>query len=149
MLVHARGLAVLFLGLVSVLDAAQGQSVAETAARWGLLGSWRIDCGQPISSSNGDLSYVVRSGMLFHDREFGNTRDSNPVVAATAKRNGMLEITVNFRALSQTRQFSFIKGRDGRIRAIANRNVETDEYTVKDGKLIANGNMTPWQTRCN
>ena len=54
----------------------------------------------------------------------------------------------NSNSLNQTRQFSFIKGGDGRIRAISNRNVANNEYTIKDGKFTSNGNAPPWQTRC-
>jgi hypothetical protein len=149
MLAYARGLAVFALGILATFAAPQAQTMADTASQWGLLGSWRIDCRQPASRSNGDLKYVVRDGMLFHDRNFGDVHDSSPVVAATAKRDGSLEITVNFASLSQTRQFSFMRGPDGRIRAMSNRNVNTNEYTIEDGKFTANGNMTPWQTRCN
>jgi hypothetical protein len=31
---------------------------------------------------------------------------------------------------------------------MSNRNVDTNEYSVRDGKFTANGNATPWQTRC-
>jgi len=67
---------------------------------------------------------------------------------ATRKADGSLELTVKFDSLSPNRQFSFVKGGDGRIRAISNRNVDTNEYTIKDGKFTANGNTPPWQTRC-
>jgi hypothetical protein len=124
--------------------------VVETASNWGLLGTWRLDCSKPASRSDGALQYVVRGGKLFHDREFGDARDSNVVVSATRKANGSLEIAVNFVSFSppQTRQFSFVKGSDGRIRAISNRNVDTNEYSIRDGKFTANGNAPPWQTHC-
>jgi hypothetical protein len=41
-----------------------------------------------------------------------------------------------------------IKGDDGRVRIVSNRNVDTDEYAVRDGKFTVNGNTTPWQTHC-
>jgi hypothetical protein len=148
MATYARLVAALALGMLATLESAQAQTMPQTVSKWGLIGSWRLDCSQPASRSNGDLKYIVRNGMLFHDREFGDARDSNPVVAATAKSDGTLELTVNFPGLSQTRQFAFVKGSDGRIRAVSNRNVNTDEYSIRDGKFTANGNETPWQTRC-
>jgi hypothetical protein len=68
---------------------------------------------------------VVRGGKLFHDREFGDARDSFPVTAATRKPDGSIEIVINFVSFSQIRQFSLIKGSDGRARTVSNRNVDT------------------------
>lgn len=141
------------IALLCVLGAtdvqAQALTVPEAASRWGLLGTWRLDCSQPKSRANPDLSYVVRGGKLFHDRDFTTNADSSAVMSATVKDDGSMEIVVNFTSLSQTRQFSFVKGGDGRIRAVSNRNVGTNEYTIVDGKFTSNGNITPWQTRCN
>jgi hypothetical protein len=147
---HARVClsALVLLAVLTAPVASLAQTIAETASRWGLLGPWRLDCSQPASRSDGELKYVVREGKLYHDREFGDARDSSLFTQATRKADGSLELTVKFDSLSQTRQFSFIKGGDGRIRATSNRNVDTNEYTIKDGKFTANGNTPPWQTRC-
>jgi len=55
---------------------------------------------------------------------------------------------VNFVSLSQTRQYAFMKGGDGRIQTTFNRNIDTDEFTIKNRKFTANDNPTPWLTRC-
>ena len=144
----ARLLALVLLAVLAAPEASLAQTTAQIATSWGLLGTWRLDCSKPMSRSNPDLTYVVRSGKLLHDREFGDARDSNPVMSATRKADGSLEVLVNFGSLSQTRQFSFIKGSDGRIRATSSRNVDTNEYSIKDGKFTANGNAAPWQSRC-
>ena len=96
------------------------------------------------------MKYVVRGGKLFHDRDFGgeSKSDSSPVTAARLTPDGVLELTIPFASLSQTRQFAFVRAPDGRIRAVYNRNVDTDEYSIKDGKFTANGNAPPWQTLC-
>jgi hypothetical protein len=149
MSVFARITTLALLGVLATAQAAHAQTVVESARKWGLLGTWRLDCAKPRSGSNPDLIYVVRGGKLFHDREFGDRRDSSAVMLATIKRDNSIEITVNFVSLKQTRQFSFTKGADGRIRALTNRNVDTNEYTVTGGKFTANGGPTPWQTRCH
>ena len=149
MLAAARRLVFVLLCVLVTSEVVHAQTVVETASRWGLTGTWRLDCRQPTSRSNPDLKYVVRGGKLFHDRNFGDTADSSSVMSATVKANGSLEIVVNFTSFSQTRQFSFMKGSDGRIRAISNRNVDTNEYSVVDGKFTANGNPAPWQSRCS
>ena len=148
---HARirsSALILLLAILVAPQASLAQTVAQVASSWGLLGTWRLDCSKPASRSDGELKYVLRDGKLFHDREFGDARDASQVTSATRKADGSLELTVKFDSLSQTRQFSFVKGGDGRIRAISNRNVDTNEYTIKDGKFTANGNTPPWQTRC-
>ena len=103
---------------------------------------------QPRSQSNPDLNYVVRGGKLFHDRNFGNNQDSSAVMTAVVKADKSIEIVVKFDSLKQTRQFALMKGPDGRIRAVSNRNVDTNEYSIRDGKFTANGGTPPWQTRC-
>jgi hypothetical protein len=137
------------LGVLATTGLAYAQTTAETARGWGLLGTWRLDCSRPMDRSNPDLKYVVRDGRLYHDREFGDANDSSAVVTAVVKADKSLEIVVKFDSLKQTRQFSFMKGPDGRIRAVANRNVDTNEYSVRDGNFTSNNNPTPWQTRCH
>lgn len=138
------------LAVLGVLAAspAGAESVVQAAQRWGLIGSWRTDCAAPLSINVGQQTFVVRGKQLFLDREFGDRRDSSQVVLATVKPDGMLEVLVRFESLSQNRQFAFTKTGEGRKRAWYNRNVDTDEYTVRDGKFLSNGNPTPVQTRC-
>jgi hypothetical protein len=91
----------------------------------------------------------MRNGKVFHDRDFGGKKsDSNPVVSLKTNADGSLQAIVNFGSLSRTNEFALIKASDGRIRAMFNRNVDTNEFAIKDGKFTANGNVTPWQTRC-
>jgi hypothetical protein len=148
MYARIRLFALVLLAALATSEASLAQTAAETASRWGLLGTWRLDCSQPPSRSDGNLQYVVRGGRLFHDREFGDARDSSTVLSARTKADGSIELVVNFVSISQTREFSLIKGRDGRIRATSNRNIDTNEYSIRGGTFAANGNTTPWQTRC-
>lgn len=131
------------------IGSALAQSAADNADRWGLIGTWRLegaDCAAPIAPGSPDLIYVVRDGKLFHDRDYGGARDSNPVTAAVIRGDGSLEVTARFS--QQLRRFLFAKRADGLKRAMYNYNVATEEYSVRDGKFVANGNETPWQKRC-
>jgi hypothetical protein len=148
MLASARLFALVFLTLLVPCEASLAQTTAQTASKWGLLGNWKLDCSAPASSSNGNLAYAVRGGKLFHDRDFGDRKDSSPVTLATKKPDGSLELVIHFVGLKQTRQFLLMKGSDGRLRALSNRNADTNEYTIVGGKFTANGDETPWQTRC-
>jgi len=139
-----------FLVLAGVLAAAgaSADTIPDTASKWGLLGTWRVDCSKQASWSDPDLRYVVRGDKLFHDREFGDRRDSNAVLSATITPDNAIELVIRFDMLSQTRQWTYVKQSDGRIQAVSNRNVDNNEYTVRDGKYLANGNATPLQSRC-
>jgi hypothetical protein len=149
MVINTRTLVLLFVALLSSADAAMAQTPADTLRRWGLLGTWAIDCSKPASGSNGYLVYVADSGgKVSHNREFGDRRDTNTVEKARTGRGGALELTVNFPGLSQSRKFTLMMGADGRIRAMANSKADGTEPTIKDGKFTANGQDTPWQTRC-
>jgi hypothetical protein len=146
-----RSLAVLGLALVAavtVSGAALAQSTVEAARQWGLLGTWAVDCDRPASRSNTYLIYVARDGRLFHDRNFGDSRDSSPIPTATIKSDQTLELVFDLQSISQTRQAVFLKSSDGRYRSMSNRNVKTDEYSIRDGKFTSNGEPAPWITRC-
>jgi hypothetical protein len=144
----ARLLGPLLLAVLVTSEVSFAQSNAETATKWGLLGSWKVDCNAPTNRQDPTVAYAVREGRLFHDRDFGDAKDSSPVVLATRKPDGAIELVVTFTSLKQTRQYSLTKGSDGRARALSNRNVDTNDYSVRNGKFTANGNETPWQARC-
>ena len=144
-----RALALLIVVLLGSASSAMAQKPADTLRRWGLLGTWALDCSKPASGSNGYLSYVADpEGKVLHNRDFGDRRDVNAVEQARTGRGGMLELTVNFPGMSQTRKYTMMMGVDGRIRATTNSKADGTEPSIKDGKFTSNGNDTPWQARC-
>jgi hypothetical protein len=144
-----RMLAVCVAAWLALADGAAAQSVADVASRWGLIGTWSLDCSKPASGSNGYLSYAVRAGgKVAHERNFGDRSDTNDVQQARTGHGGTLELVVHFPALNQTRKFTMLMGPDGRTRAMSNSRIDGTEVTIKAGKFTANGAITPWQTRC-
>ncbi len=143
-----RLLLFVLLGILSAVTALRGETAADAAARWGLLGAWKIDCNAPASVTNGELSYVERDGALYHARDFGETKDINRVISAAIRPDGTIDLEVEFPALHQRRAFVFAKDGKGRVRTMSNRDVGTNEYTIIDGKFARNGKDTPWQTHC-
>ena len=137
------------VGLVAAPVAAVAQSNVEVARSWGLLGTWRLDCAKPKSRANPDLKYVMHDGKLFHDRDFGDDADSQPIIVATRRPDDALELVVQFGGFHQTRQFIFVHGRSDSLRAIYNRDVDSGELSIRDGKFTGSGEPTPWQYRCN
>ena len=143
----ARLLVAALLGILVAAGTSFGETPADAAAGWGLLGTWRLDCSVEADRSDPDLTFVVRDGQLFHDRKWGDGSDSSAVIAASITPDGGFSVTVKLDSLKQTRQWSYIK-QSGRIRAMSNRNVDDDQYSIRDGKFTANGNASPWQTHC-
>jgi hypothetical protein len=149
MAISVRLLACALAALLAPIQVAEAQNIAETLSRWGLIGTWALDCGKPASNSNGYLSYVIRrAGQVSHERDFGDRQDVNEVQQARTGLGGVLELVVHFPELSQTRKYTLMMGLDGRTRAIANSKADGTEPTIKDGKFTFNGSETPWQVRC-
>lgn len=129
---------------------ASAQSNADVARQWGLLGTWMLTCADRPTRDNPELSYELRGGRVVHVRNFGGSGDTNEVALVSVHRDGAIELLIPFGSQKspQWRQFSVIKGPDGRIRAVSNRDVNTDQYSVRDGVFTFNDRRTPWQTRC-
>ncbi len=145
---RAHKLGLLFAGALALTQPAHAETAAETAAAWGLLGTWSLDCGLPPSGGNGYMSYVaVSGGRLVHERDFGGWRDANEVLRVTLGVGG-IDLTVYFLASAQTRQITIAKGPDGRVRATSESLVNSNEFAISDGKFTATGTDTPWQMRC-
>jgi hypothetical protein len=149
MATSARLIVLALVGVLAGTGMAFAETVTATATKWKLLGTWRIDCSKPTSTDNTNDNYLVKDGRLFLDRDFGSGQDSSPVLAATINADGSLTILIRFKSFAQTRENTFIKDGDDRKRAVSNRNVDTDEYTVRDGKFTDSGNATRWYNRCN
>ena len=145
-LAYLRGFA-----LLALLAAAPAfaQSNVDVAQSWGVIGTWRIDCKQPTSRANPDLKYVVRDGKLFHDRNFGDVTDSHPVIVATRRDDGSLELVINFNEYNETRQYAFVHGENNSLRTMYNRNVDTGDSSIRDGVMTASGQPSAWQYRCD
>ncbi|HTR83788.1 MAG TPA: hypothetical protein VMI56_04885 [Reyranella sp.] len=142
---------VAFAQKTSIEDGASSpQSPAEIATRFGLAGTWSDDCNRPPAQDHIYLVFTVRNGKLFIDRDYGNHKDiaNNQVVAAKAGPNGTLEVTTYYGSLNppQTRR-NVLEFANGRQRPLVSQNVDTGEYSIKDGKL-SNGAPAPWITRC-
>jgi hypothetical protein len=144
----ARLSAFALLGLLAAVPAARAGSAADEAARWGLLGSWKLDCDAPPSVEDGELRYLVKQGTLFHERELGSGKDVNRVVSAKTRSDGALDLVVEFAPYRRRREYVIEKGDDGRVRTISNRDVTTNQFSVKNGKFTRNGHNTQWQTHC-
>jgi hypothetical protein len=145
---HVSRLTLAMLFSLTLTLEAPAETMAETARKWGLIGSWSLDCSLAPDRNRGTvLAYEIASGdRVVHRRNFGDTTDESEVVTAGVSGDGMLNLRVFFPALKQTREYGFIMQPDGTLRAMYNRN--KNKYTIKDGKFTANGDPTPSQHKC-
>jgi hypothetical protein len=141
--------AAIFLVTLGVPASASAQSIADVMEQWGLVGTWAVNCHLPPSRTNGMHSTYTRQlgGNVDVRRDFGDSRynDVSQVISARVQADGMLEVTVDPR---QVFTYVLFKGADGRIRSMTGR-LGSGEYTVRDGKFVASGAPTPWQSRCS
>jgi hypothetical protein len=145
--VNARLVFVALAASLAATTAAAAADAPAVMAKWGLLGTWASNCAGPPSRAVPFYNWVQRGGDAFLDRDYGEGKDSNRVLAASARPNGLIELQVEFKAFSQIRVNAYIKGDDGRIRMYTNHDMHGG-YSVKDGKLVDNGVATNWDTRC-
>jgi hypothetical protein len=147
---HFGRLALAILFSLTLTLEASAETVAQTARKWGLIGSWSLDCSLPPDRNKGTvLAYVIApDGRVLHRRNFGESTDESEVIAAEVSKGGMLNLRVFFPSLKQTREYGLVMQSDGTIRAMYNRSQKL-EYSIRDGKFIANGNPTPPQHKCS
>jgi hypothetical protein len=130
-------------------SAASVQSVADTLTKWGLSGTWALDCSKPPSSGNVYATYVGRTdGTAFVSRNFGAANRNNGSVeleSASVEPDGMIVLRSTFSG--KLREWGFVKLPKGRVRMIFSREVGGD-YAIRDGKVLSVGSETPWIAQC-
>lgn len=136
------------LGLAAATVPASAQNAGDAAAKWGLLGEWRLDCNVPAGPNNIAIEFVVREGKLFQERSAGNAKDSTAITSAVIRADGTLETTEQSSTQPPTtRQIVRRKQGEGRFAVWSNRAAGTEQYSVRDGKF-ANGGAAPALNRC-
>jgi hypothetical protein len=134
-----------FLFLLCWTVEASAETPAEAAKRWGLPGNWKVDCAAPISSTNWSLTYAIRQGKLFQDRDNGQAHDSVPMPLAVVNPDGSMRVRMDY---EHTLEVHWIKDAKGRVRALDSQIVETGAFVIRNGKFVNGGNDSLWQTRC-
>ncbi len=144
---------VISAGIVGVLAVAgtpaYAQTAGEAAAKWGLIGEWKVDCKSPTSQANQAIEFAVRDGKLLQERNNGNAKDATTLISAAIQPDGSLE-TVEVAATNPptTRQIVRRKQGEGRFTIWSNRIVGTEQYSIRDGKFTNSGGPAPAISRC-
>ena len=150
MRVPARMLACIVASLVAGVHApaATGQTVAATMERWGLLGTWAINCTRPPSMVNGYISYVRSwDGKILHVQGLDHW-SSREIIAASVTPDGLIELVADFGEAVGVWRWRLVKGADGRVRAMASSKIDGTGVTTRDGRSVHSGRETPWVSRC-
>jgi hypothetical protein len=135
--------------LAAATAPASAQNAGDAAARWGLLGEWRLDCNMPAGPNNVAIEFVVRDGRLVQERSAGTAKDSTAITSAVVRADGNLETTeMSSSQPPVTRQIIRRKQGEGRFFVWSNRAAGTEQYTIRDGKFVNGGNNAPALTRC-
>ncbi|MDB5579342.1 MAG: hypothetical protein JWR80_4518 [Bradyrhizobium sp.] len=134
---------------LALASAASAETVSQTARKWGLIGSWAVDCSVPRDKAHPLFSYeVTADDRVMHRRDFGTAEDEQEVGSAEIAGDNVLILRIFFPVFKQTRVSGIVKQPDGSIRAIYNRDEEKGEYSIRDGKFVATGKPTVALRKC-
>jgi hypothetical protein len=142
--------------IVATANAANAQSVANTLADFGLIGTWATDCAKPASSSNYLTVYAIKpSGEVartYYDAP-GHVYNNYKIVSA----NRQAPDTLLYRQVWDTegkpaniagdRVDVVLNMADNKFQIVSSQGSD-GSYFVKDRKFPGSGDDSPWQFRC-
>jgi hypothetical protein len=136
--------------------AANAQSVANTIAEFGLVGTWASDCSKPASSSNYLTVYATKpSGEVsrtYYDAP-GHVLNNYKIVSASRQAPDMLlyrQVWDNEgkpAIMAGDRIDVVLNMADNKIQIVSSQGSD-GSYFVKDRKFPSDGSDSPWQFRC-
>jgi hypothetical protein len=136
------------VGSFGISSTPRAETINQTITKWGLLGTWAVDCKAPADRDHTRATYAIRAGKPVHLRNWGDGKDDSPILAATIAPDQSIELRINFISIKQIRDFALLRGSDQRIRAKYSR-APDGTYAIFDGKTVPDGDETRWQARCN
>src|SRR5207248_9635719 len=91
---HSSRITLATLLLLTLAPGASASTVTETAGRWGLIGSWSLDCSLAPDRDRGTILIyaTARGGRLMFRRDFGDEKDDNEVGGAKVSDDGLLNL---------------------------------------------------------
>jgi hypothetical protein len=144
------------LAMASV-ETANAQSVANTIAEFGLIGTWATDCTQPASSSNYLTIYAVRpSGEVsrtYYDQP-GHIYNNYKITSAKRQAPDMLsyEQVWDFDGspanIAGDRVQVLLNMVDNKFQIVSSQGSD-GSFFVKDRKFPGSGDESQWQFQCH
>ncbi len=118
----------------------------EIAARWGLIGDWRVACGGPASPANPVRRFLARDGRLVEETDLGDRTIAGTIDRASLREDGALTMEIDY--AGGRRERVAVRYGPGARRIVSDRDVATDQYAIRNGRMTANGELTPAESRC-
>jgi hypothetical protein len=150
-----RACLVAALALASA-ETANAQSVANTIAEFGLVGTWAADCTQPASSGNFLTLYAIKpSGEVsrtYYDQP-GHVYNTYKITDAQRQAPDMLsyEQVWDFAGspanIAGDRVRVLLNMADGKFQIVSSQGSD-GSFFVKDRKFPGTTDESPWQSRC-
>jgi hypothetical protein len=141
---------------MATVEAAQAQSVANTIAEFGLIGTWATDCTQPAAVGNYLTVYAIKpSGEVsrtYYD-EPGHVYNNYKITDAKRQAPDMLwyEQVWDFEGspanIAGNRVQVLLNMVDGKFQIVSSQGSD-GSFFVKDRKFPDSGDESPWQSRC-
>jgi hypothetical protein len=138
------------------VETANAQSVANTIAEFGLIGTWATDCTQPASSSNFLTVYAVKpSGEVsrtYYDQP-SHVYNNYKITDAKRQAPDMLsyEQVWDFEGspanIAGDRVRVLLNMADGKFQIVSSQGSD-GSFFVKDRKFPGSTDESPWQSSC-
>ena len=141
-------LVVALLGIAGGAARAQAPSPADAAEKWGLIGTWALNCSQPASKDNLYMTYERQDRSLAISRNLGGFKDVNFATKAWITERGELEMIVHFKAFSKVMTSLLAKIDADRFHTVSNRD-QDGTYTIREAKFTRDGVVAPSMARCS
>jgi len=141
---------------LATAETANAQSVADTIAEFGLIGTWASNCTQPASSSNFLTVYAIKpSGEVSRTYYDQPSHIYNNYKITNAKRQApdMLsyEQVWDFEGspanIAGDRVRVLLNMADGKFQIVSSQGSD-GSFFVKDRKFSGSADESPWQSRC-
>jgi hypothetical protein len=141
---------------MAAVETANAQSVADTVAEFGLIGTWATDCAQPASSSNFLTVYAIKpSGEVSrtHYDKPDHVHDNYKITSAKRQAPDMLlyeqvwDLESSPADVAGNRMQVLLNMVDDKYQIVSSQGSD-GSFFVKDRKFPNSGDASPWQSKC-
>jgi hypothetical protein len=141
---------------MTTVETANAQSVANTIADFGLIGTWAGDCAQPASSSNYLTVYAIKpSGEVSrtHYDKPDHVHDNYKITSAKRQAPDLVlyqqvwDLESSPADVAGNRMQVLLNMADNKFQIVSSQGSD-GSFFVKDRKFSSSGDESPWQFRC-
>jgi hypothetical protein len=141
---------------MATIEPADAQSVANTIADFGLIGTWATDCTQPASSSNYLTVYAIKpSGEVSrtHYDKPDHVHDTYKITSAKRQAPDLLlyeqvwDLESSPADVAGNRMQVLLNMANGKFQIVSSQGSD-GSFFVKDRKFSSSSDESPWQSKC-